>query len=277
MKFVPKDLGEAAEASSGGGQKGVLKEVLILAACFIGFLALLHYGLLIFAEIAVERVSMEDEMAWFGSFDQMGGWEPGEKFEEKTKMVEVAFAKLMASPLAPKVDLRLGYMEEKDINAFAVPGGQILLTKGLLESFEAEAEVAFILAHEIGHFQGRHHLKRMSRTIGSGLALTILFQGVEASRFVGMSEQMLQLAYSREQEQEADDFALQLATEVYGESPAFAQIMEKLFEGETLPEWAYMFMTHPNSEERLGKLSANPSTTTWSPSPMLRTGEDVEE
>jgi len=254
MKFVQRDMGEAVEASSGGGPGGLFKEIGTLVLCFAGLLAFLHFSLVGIAGFLVQRVSMEDEQILFSSMGGISEWEPGEAYGEKVAMAERAMERLMAAPAAPPVKLRLTYSDAPEANAFAYPGGVIILTRGLLDAYDNEAQVAFVLAHEIGHFVGRHHLKTMSRAVGSQIALGIIFQGVSGAHFAGMGDQMLQLSYSRKQEEEADDYGILLAREAYGNSEDFAVMMEKLLSGQHLPDWAYPFSTHPNSKARIQKL-----------------------
>jgi Zn-dependent protease with chaperone function len=62
-------------------------------------------------------------------------------------------------------------IDEPRLNAFALPGGTILVTRGLIDAVDSENELAFVLAHEIGHFRNRDHLRQLGRGFAFGLVL----------------------------------------------------------------------------------------------------------
>ncbi len=132
-------------------------------------------------------------------------------------------------------------------NAFAVPGGEIIVTSALLQSIKTENGLAFVLGHELGHFYLRHHL----RSLGRNLLLTIL------SSFLGGSEifhisQLINGHYSRKDEAQADLFAEGLLISIYGHSLKGEEFFDYLMTREKV-ELAFL-QRHPLTEERLKKL-----------------------
>ncbi len=106
-------------------------------------------------------------------------------------------------------------LNDDKVNAFALPGGYIHITRGLLALAGDEAEMAGVLAHEIGHVTARHSAERYSTTMATNLGLMVL--GVISSsagmpsgvgRLVGLGAQAALSGYSREQELEADMLAV---------------------------------------------------------------------
>lgn len=149
--------------------------------------------------------------------------------------------------------LRVEVMEDETPNAFAVPGGLIFVTEGLLDGAESENEVAFVLAHEIGHFEGRDHLRALGRSALLGLVLAVA--GLGDGGFVSHTSQFLGLRYGREQERDADAFGLGLVHAHYGHvagcSAFFARIRKEMGALGDLPSFV---QTHPASQERIEAL-----------------------
>jgi len=144
------------------------------------------------------------------------------------------------------------------VNAFALPGGYIYVTRGLLAHLENEAQLAVVLGHEIGHVAGRHASRRMLKAqwgqiglIGAAvLGEQVIGQGVgqDLLNLGGSAFQLLLNKHSRDDEREADDLgALWAARAGYaiGEGAAFFRTLARLSEasGGRLPSWQ---STHPD-------------------------------
>lgn len=165
--------------------------------------------------------------------------------------------------------LRVGVMENNDANAFALPGGFIMVTRGMLEEAESENEIAFVLAHEIGHFRNRDHLRSLGRGVAVGLLLaSVGFTGAGASvpdllELVGKSTVR---SYDREQERAADRFGLELLEAEYGHVAGATAFFERLAKGEKgVGRRLTAFMsTHPVSKHRVKELIALATERGWS-------------
>jgi len=254
MNLVPRDLGQAAEVSSGGGTRGMLAEfgwLIGLTAIVIALISLFFASM---AGIAVAWVSPATEAAWFEKVSaELQTSEPDDpELRQRLDAARRLLTRLMNQPGAPELEISLVLVDDVQINAFAFPGGVIGLTRGLLESLDDEVGLAFVLAHEMGHFKNRDHLQRFIRNSGRTAVLAILFgrgAGVatEADRWMGLD-------YSRDQERAADQFGLQLVYETFGHVQGTSQLFHLLDANEKLPSWAYMFATHPDTDERLKDL-----------------------
>jgi len=104
--------------------------------------------------------------------------------------------------------VRVSVADVEIVNAFALPGGRILLTRGLLEQAGDASAVAGVLAHELGHVAGRHPTQGAVRALGTTFLLDTFFGGgfVETAASVGGA--LLLLSYSRDMELEADRYAV---------------------------------------------------------------------
>ena len=148
------------------------------------------------------------------------------------------------------------------INAFATPGGYIYVNKGLINNVENEAELAGVIAHEIGHANARHVASIIEKsqkiniaTIAAILAGTFLGGGQAAAAIAAFSlagATTLSLKYSRENEEDADRRGIEYLVKAgyYPEAMVdFMKIMKKYeFLSKTIPSY---FLTHPATDERI--------------------------
>ncbi len=140
------------------------------------------------------------------------------------------------------------------VNAMAFPGGLIVFYAPLIRLTETPEELAAIMAHEIGHVVHRDPLRKLIRQIGLSATLAIL-GGESTAILEDLIKNLLDLKYSRDQEREADDFALQTLA-ASGIDPAhFASIMQKLSAGKTNGnDKVFKYLsTHPHLDERVTK------------------------
>ncbi len=145
------------------------------------------------------------------------------------------------------------------VNAFAVPGEQIIVTRGLIEKAQSAEEVAGVIGHEMGHGIALHPEAGLVRSIGIAAAAELVFTG--SSGTIGtLGQQMLQLNYSRSAEREADDHGLRILKEAKISPVPLAEFFDRLAkemgepeEGSTVGE---MFSTHPPSPERAATAKA---------------------
>jgi Zn-dependent protease with chaperone function len=257
LKYVPRDLGTSAENSSGGGGRGLARELLTLSLLTLCALALLYFFAAWFTDWAVARISPEKEAAFFADHFADEFVEPvPEAYTERWEQAKAILDKLQQTPGVLPLNYQLGYQSEPEPNAFAVPGGRIILTQGLLEALDGEEiALAFVLAHELGHFAGRDHLQRLGRQVGFGTGLMIL-TGRQSNGLFESVANFLVLNYSREEERAADHFALEVLDAVYGSRAGAERLFEILEQKEQLPAWAYMFQTHPDTAQRIREIRA---------------------
>ncbi|HLN82849.1 MAG TPA: M48 family metalloprotease, partial [Candidatus Binatia bacterium] len=150
------------------------------------------------------------------------------------------------------------------INAMALPGGYIYVTRGMLAHLNNEDQLATVIAHEIGHVAARHAARQAwQQQIGQGLLLggAVLSQGLglpagNILNFGGMAAQLFLLRYSREDELEADRLGVEYAMaagydsrEVIGLFQTLDRMQEK--EGQSMPSF---LATHPNPGDRIQRI-----------------------
>jgi Zn-dependent protease with chaperone function len=131
------------------------------------------------------------------------------------------------------------------VNAVALPGGRILIFRGLIDEAKSPDEVAGVLAHEIGHVEHRHVMVALLRRFGIGL---LVGSGGSAAEY---GQALLESSYSRAAESEADDYSIKHLVKA-GISPApTAQLFQRLGREEAAMPRVFVYMaSHPPSAER---------------------------
>jgi predicted Zn-dependent protease len=136
-------------------------------------------------------------------------------------------------------------------NAFALPGGKIYLLDGLLQRAQSADEIAGVLAHEMGHLKHRDSMRRLIQTGGTSFLLGLLFGDVTgAGAVILVVRTMLNASYSRDQEQNADGFAIEVMRRL-GRSPTpMGELLVRI--ANLRAERSMSFAnSHPMSEGRL--------------------------
>jgi predicted Zn-dependent protease len=154
------------------------------------------------------------------------------------------------------------------VNAFALPGGYIYVSRGLLALANDEAQLAAVLAHETGHITGRHSAERYSTGVVTSLGASVLSAAIGssgASQAIGLGSNLYMSSYSRGQESQADSLGLRyMSRGGYDVSamPAFLYSMQQesalegQMAGKTTSAGASYFSTHPATGERVGQTTS---------------------
>jgi predicted Zn-dependent protease len=176
--------------------------------------------------------------------------------------------KLGALSHQPNLAYSVTVLDSPVVNAFAVPGGYVYLTRGILAYLNDEAELAGVVAHEIGHIAARHSAQQYSRAqvaqlgLGLGSMVSKTFRKYAGVAQVGVG--MLFLSFSREDERQADTLGVEYSSKAGYDSNHMANLfvsLERLNPGESqggLPGW---FSTHPNPPDRIAAIKQD--TQVW--------------
>ena len=168
----------------------------------------------------------------------------------------------------PEIQWRFTVLNDHRVNAFALPGGYIYITRGLLALAENEAQVAGVLAHEIGHVTARHSAQRYSTAMATNLGLTVLgalgnAAGVPAGvgRLANFGAQAALQQYSQSQELEADMLGVRYMIRAGYSSDGMTNFFRKLKAHSELEARQQgrkgtnhnIMSTHPRSEDRIAQ------------------------
>jgi hypothetical protein len=168
-----------------------------------------------------------------------------------------AFNKLMGELQAAsglKVPLRAAVIRRDEANAITLPGGHIYVFKGLVDQARSVDEVAGVIAHELGHVQGRDGM----RTILQAAGLSVVF-GILLGDFVGggavvlAAESLLKSAYSRDKEAAADDYAVRTMLALKGDVRALGRFLGRIAGSSGKGS---IFLDHPATPDRIARIDA---------------------
>lgn len=170
---------------------------------------------------------------------------------------------LAANSERPDLPWSFAVVDDPTPNAFALPGGPVFVTRGILTLMDSEAELVSVLGHEIGHVTARHSVTQISRAqlaqLGLGLGTILVPEIRPYGDLAGMGLNLLMLKYSRDAERQADKLGFRYAREEGYDVSEMADVFAALerageVEGQgALPNW---LATHPAPEERVEAVQA---------------------
>lgn len=161
----------------------------------------------------------------------------------------------------PDLPWHFGVIASEDINAFAAPGGYVLITKGLYQRLDNEAQLAGVLGHEIGHVVKKHHLKLLQQSQLLGMGANLLNQKAAkdnqtVQKIIGSGAEILARGLDKDAEFEADRLGLTFATRAGYDAYGLPEVLTKLssINGND-DSVTLLFKTHPAPDDRLEKLA----------------------
>tara|TARA_R110002095_G_scaffold190386_1_gene168066 strand:+ start:2731 stop:4182 length:1452 start_codon:yes stop_codon:yes gene_type:complete len=165
----------------------------------------------------------------------------------------------------PDVQYKFFLLDSPIVNAFALPGGYIYLTRGVMALSNSEAEMAAVLGHEAGHITARHSAERYSRGVATTLGASILSAVIDSSgvtQALGVGSDLYLKSYSRAQENQADDLGIRYLSRA-GYTPTAMtgflsslqaeSALESKIAGTQSSSANTFFATHPATGERVSK------------------------
>ncbi len=188
---------------------------------------------------------------------QHGGLHPDSRYQA---LVDAVGNKLVSHSVARETPYKYDFhllADERTINAFALPGGQIFITYALFSKLENEDQLAGVLGHEIGHVLGRHSADRIAKQgltqgILSGVAVGSESQGM--TQMAAVIANVINMKYGREDELESDDLGVRFMLKA-GYKPEEMIGVMKILKAAAGPNRTPEFQsTHPDPENRIQKI-----------------------
>jgi len=269
VKYIPVELTENVNVSK--------THPLVELAWLLGGVTLLlvvGYVLLgVGVELAAEHIPIEAEI-WLGG-------EALDEFDSSASQalqarLDALLQTLPADDPLHRYPFRVHLVDSPEVNALALPGGNILVFAGLLREVASENELSLVLAHELGHYAHRDHLKQLGRGFGVTFLTSMVFgrdSGVTA--LVGNLLMSFEARYSQKQEGAADAYGLQLLVARYGHAGGATDFFTRLAE-KSGSRWAYVLASHPHPRARIERLVEAIRDGAYPVEAVTRLGEDLQ-
>lgn len=261
--ILDQQLGEQFKQRHSQSRRGTLIGTAVLA----GILLLLvggYYGIRAGARAAVHAVPVSvDRQVGTMAFESMdlGG-------EEVTDPVITEAIQSMVDRLAPHaalegMEFEVHVIDSPMVNAFALPGGKMVVFTGLIAKADDAQQVAGVLSHEMAHTTLRHGLHRIGQNLGLAAAFNLLLGDTQG--LVGAGAELFQVAsinsYSRDQEEDADAEGVRMLHAAAIDPMPLAEFFETLQKEEgDLPGVVSWISSHPQHEERVAAIKQQLAT-----------------
>ncbi len=174
--------------------------------------------------------------------------------------------RLVANSELPRLSFTFTVLNSPEVNAFALPGGYVYITRGLLALANSEAELAAVVGHEIGHVVARHTAQRYSQAVVAGLGAALLGAAVggDVEQLAQLGSELYLASFSRDQEYQADQLGVRYLRNAGYAPDAMAGFLKNLIRNKALEELlleenqpeAGFFSTHPNTPDRVARAGA---------------------
>jgi predicted Zn-dependent protease len=225
-------------------------------------------------ELALVSESQEIDMGRQGAAEVVAsiGLDPNASLQGYVSRIGQALA---AKTERPGLPWQFQVVDDASINAFALPGGFIFVTRGLLAHMTTEAELASVLGHENGHVSARHSVQQMSRqqvaAIGLGVGSVLSPAIARYGQIAGTGLGLMFLKYGRDDETQSDQLGFRYALAAGYDTREMIRVFqmlqraEQLAGGGRLPEWQ---STHPDPGNRIEAVQALVAATSQNLSGM---------
>jgi beta-barrel assembly-enhancing protease len=187
----------------------------------------------------LRQIMMQEELALGARMDTSGTFQL-QAFADQLK-------------LSKQYPIKLTLMKSKIVNAYALPGGNIVVYTGILEKIKTPEALAALLAHESTHVNERHSLRSMLRSAANGILISVLFSDATgiSGALASNAEALNGLRYSRSLETEADEKGMDLLLANGVNVDGMRQLMKALQELGDMPGSLSFLSTHPLTKERI--------------------------
>jgi Zn-dependent protease with chaperone function len=235
-----------------GRVKGISnKAILVLLAAMLSLVAVIYFFVVPFAgEMATHIVSRQQEVSLGESIYEsiLKGY--------KTDTIKTTIVNKMADEidfLSP-YQLNITVVESEEKNAFALPGGHIVVFSALLNEMNDYPELIGLLAHEVSHVNHRHSLKSIFRNLSSYIFISVIFSDVNgiSTVLIDNANKFKTLSYSRSLETEADQEGLKILQHNQVDPRGMLRLFNILLEDSKVPHSSLEFLSsHPLTENRI--------------------------
>jgi beta-barrel assembly-enhancing protease len=206
------------------------------------------YGLPWLAGVVANKVPISYEVT-LGEHALEGMLTKSKINEPKSKQLNLFFKQL---DIKSDYSIQIYYVNDEVVNAFALPGGKIVVYDGLMKKLKNENELAALLAHEFTHVQKRHSTRNIFRNMAGYILISALTGDMNGftQQFILTADNLGTLSYSRELEKEADDFGMQVLKENNLSCAGMKSLFETFKEEEKIAVHE-LLSSHPDLDNRI--------------------------
>ncbi|MBC2742246.1 MAG: M48 family metallopeptidase, partial [Desulfosarcina sp.] len=249
MKFTARQPGTNVNVSP----THPLKEFAVLAGSLLAIVVGVYLALGLAVDLIAPRLSMDLEKKLGGVF--IGRLVETDEVADATRSLQALVDRLQERCAPLPYTITVHVQQSDAVNAAALPGGHMVVFTGLLAEMTSENELAFVLAHELGHYAHRDHLRGLGRALVLMTASTALL-GADNSinSMIGQGIVLTELSFSRKQETQADEFALETLFCHYGHVADATSFFSKIPEDGDPGRFGHYFASHPENRRRIGHL-----------------------
>ena len=240
MKYTPK----LPDDRVNNPKENLLLNAMKLAFSLVVIVSLAYAVLLYAVDFTVEHLSFENEkkLIKYAKVDF------NLKDAKKSEYLQQVTDKLLKCSKIP-YGVKSYILKEDSINAFALPGGKIMITQGMLKRIKNENELASVIGHELGHFKHKDHLKALGKSLVLGVMS--LFLAESYGNLFTATLQVTDAKYSQSQEIRADLFGIDLMQCAYQSVNDADALFSRMDKGES---WKYFLSSHPDFHKRVDSM-----------------------
>lgn len=197
----------------------------------------------------------------------------GESVDQRRTALLQQFAKELK--LSKTYPIKLTVLKNKEVNAYAIPGGNIVVYTGIIKAMKSADELAALLGHEAAHINERHSLKSVLRSAATGLIVSVVLNDISGifSVVIENAEGLRTMHFSRGIEANADEKGMQLLVNNQIHPLAMKRLMQRLKENTPEIPDAFSFMlSHPATDERIKhatEFAVPYKNSSFAPNPVL--------
>lgn len=251
--------------------KKIVRRIFYTTFYIFSFFLLLIFGAYYYKDKFVEKLAEKVPLEW----EKKAGDQLFTALSVQYKIIECDSLKKVflevAKPLIRQIEKKgvkidLYFVKDPSINAFALPGGKVVIQSGLLDNAKSWEEVLGVLSHELAHVTRRHHIRGIINNVGlyTILAASIGDVSALAGTFANMGGELASLANSRTFETEADETGWNYLVQAHVDPKGMISFFETLDKenGSKMDGYLSFMSTHPETKERIKnlkkKLKRNP-------------------
>lgn len=246
MEYEPKEL----EGNVNVSPRSPIKEFFILIGGILGVGLAIYIILGIAADLVVPRLPQSFETKLDAMYSNL--YPEAKQRTDAEIYLQKILDRLQEDVSSGQQRYKVRIVFNNKANALALPGRNIIVYSQILKKADSENEIAMVLAHEMGHFVNKDHLRGLGRRVVL-LSISMTLLGND-NAITEMLENFLFTAeakFSQKQERFADEFALDLLNDQYGNVAGATDFFEKLETERKYPNIIFFFASHPSYKNRI--------------------------